>query len=246
MTFLVIPAIDLKDGECVRLRQGRILAMGASEFRDQSPLPAVPTELQTVLRELQDNRPAAGQWQGQTFLNQTFTLANLQKQLTTQSAQIVHLATHAVFRSGKPANSYLQLWDQKLALDQLRQVQWGAAPLELLVLSACRTAIGDDQAELGFAGVALNAQVKTVVASLWNVSDEGTLALMSEFYRQLGSAPTKAEALRQAQLRMMRGEIRIEGKQLILSRGTVSLPAELRDRATNDLSAPYYWAGSPW
>lgn len=73
---------------------------------------------------------------------------------------------------------------------------------------------------------------------------------MSEFYRQLGTTSTKAEALRQAQLKMLNGEVRLEGEVLHLSRGDVDLPAELNDEAI-DLSAPYYWAaftmvGSPW
>jgi Uncharacterized protein conserved in bacteria len=58
-----------------------------------------------------------------------------------------------------------------------------------MVLSACRTALGDEQTELGFAGFAFQAGVKSVLASLWYVSDEGTLALMSEFYQQLKNSP---------------------------------------------------------
>ncbi|QZZ18911.1 CHAT domain-containing protein [Leptothermofonsia sichuanensis E412] len=245
-----IPAFNLIQTDYVRLQPGQILAMGASEFRDHNPLPAVPTELSNILWELQSARPARYQWKGQSFLNQSFTFANLQQMVQTHTPTVVHLATHAVFRPGKPSNSYIQLWDTRLGLDNIRQIDWGS-PLELLVLSACRTAIGDDQAELGFAGVALKSNVKSVLASLWNVSDEGTLALMSEFYRQLGTTPTKAEALRQAQLRMLRGEIRIEGKQLVLSRGPVSLPTELGNETVSNFSAPYYWAAftlisSPW
>lgn len=74
---------------------------------------------------------------------------------------------------------------------------------------------------------------------------------MSEFYNQLGQTSTKAEALRQAQLRMLRGEVQVEGNQLLLSRGPVPLPTELSQEAITDLSAPYYWASftlvsSPW
>lgn len=68
-----------------------------------------------------------------------------------------------------------------------------------MVLSACRTAIGDKQAELGFGGLAVQSGVKSAVACLWYVSDAGTLALISEFYPQLKTAPIKAEALRPAQ-----------------------------------------------
>ncbi|WP_253188085.1 CHAT domain-containing protein [Leptolyngbya sp. 'hensonii'] len=246
-----IPAFNLIQTDYVNLQQGQILAMGASKFQDQSPLPAVPLELSNILRELQTARPNEYRWKGRSFLNQSFTLANLQRLVKAQRPNIVHLATHAMFKPGKPDNSYIQLWDSKLGLDKIRQVNWGSPSLELLVLSACRTAIGDDEAELGFAGIALKSKVKTVLASLWNVSDEGTLALMSEFYRQLGTTSTKAEALRQAQLRMLRGEIRIEGKQLVLSRGPIQLPPELGNKSADDLSAPFYWAGftlisSPW
>jgi CHAT domain-containing protein len=246
-----IPAFNLIQTDYASLKQGQILAMGESKFQEQPPLPAVPTELSTILRELQSANSLKQQWKGQSFLNQNFTLANLQERVKTQHPNIVHLATHATFKPGKPDNSYIQLWDTKLGLNNIRTVEWGSPSLELLVLSACRTAIGDDQAELGFAGVALKSKVKTVLASLWNVSDEGTLALMSEFYRQLGTTSTKAAALRQAQLRMLRGEVRVEGKQLILSRGSVPLPPELSGKTSDDLSAPYYWAAftlisSPW
>lgn len=246
-----IPAFNLIQTDYVPLQQGQLLAMGASQFQEQPPLPAVPTELSNIVRELQATNSSKHQWKGQTFLNQNFTLPNLQRLIKTQPPTVVHLATHAVFKAGKPDNSYIQLWDSRLGLNNLRSVNWGRPPLELLVLSACRTAIGDDQAELGFAGIALKSGVKSVLASLWNVSDEGTLALMSEFYRQLGTTSTKAEALRQAQLRMLRGQVRIEGKKLILSRGALPLPPVLNEQPTQDLSAPYYWAGftlisSPW
>lgn len=247
-----IPAFNLIQTDYVDLHRGKILAMGASEFREQNPLPAVPTELSNVLWGLKSARPADAQWQGRSFLNQQFTLANLKLLIGAQSPNIVHLATHAVFRSGRPENSYIQFWDTRLSLTEMRGINWGTTqPLEILVLSACRTAIGDDEAELGFAGLALEAGVKSAVASIWNVSDEGTLALMSEFYQQLGTTSTKAEALRQAQLLMLRGDVRIEADQIHLSRGNVPLPAELSTTATPDLSSPYYWAAftlisSPW
>lgn len=246
-----IPAFNLIQTDYVALQQGSILAMGASEFQDQKPLPAVPLELSSVLWELQSNRESRSQWQGESHLNQEFTLSNLRGLVETESPTVVHLATHAVFRPGEPDNSYIQLWDTRLQLNKIREIDWGSLPVELLVLSACRTAIGDDEAELGFAGLALESGAKSVLASLWNVSDAGTLALMNEFYRQLGTTSTKAEALRQAQLRMLHGEVQVEGDQLLLSRGTISLPSELTNEATDDLSAPYYWAGftmisSPW
>ncbi|MFN4196285.1 MAG: CHAT domain-containing protein, partial [Thermosynechococcus sp.] len=117
-------------------------------------------------------------------------------------------------------------------------------------LSACRTAVGDLDAELGFAGLSVQLGVKSVVASLWYVSDEGTLALMTGFYNQLNTAPIKAEALRQAQLAMLRGDITVKGNELRTIRDRIPLPPEVAvgDRS---LSHPYFWAaftmvGSPW
>jgi len=140
-----------------------------------------------------------------------------------------------------------------LQLDQLRKLGWNNPPVELLVLSACRTAVGDEQAEFGFGGLAVAAGVKSAVASLWYVSDEGTLGLMSEFYQQLKTAPIKAEALRQAQIAMIKGEVRIEGGKLRSpgERGSVPLPPELAQGSDKELSHPAYWAaftmiGSPW
>jgi CHAT domain-containing protein len=246
-----IPAFNLIDTDYTPLRPGNILAMGASEFDRQDPLPAVPTELASILQQLRSTRPAGAAWQGRSVLNQGFTLPNLRLWLRVQSPTVVHLATHAVFEPGDPSNSYIQLWNEQLSLEDMRQVNWNSPQLELLVLSACRTAIGDDEAELGFAGLALQSGVKSALASLWNIDDAGTLALMNEFYGQLGQTTTKAEALRQAQLAMLRGEARFEGGQLRLSRGTVALPGEVETSAGGDLSSPYYWAGfslisSPW
>jgi CHAT domain-containing protein len=179
-------------------------------------------------------------------------MANLKSQRQERPFGLIHLATHATFRPGAPGNSYIELWDSKLRLDQLRQLGWGSnPPVELLVLSACKTALGDQEAELGFAGLAVEAGVKSAIASLWSVSDEGTLALMTELYQQLKAAPIKAEALRQAQIAMLKGQVSLQGNQLVTPNDTVSLPPELANMGIKNLSHPYFWAGftligSPW
>ncbi len=93
--------------------------------------------------------------------------------------------------------------------------------------------------------------VKSALASLWYISDEGTLGLMTEFYQQLRKVPIKAEALRQAQLAMIRGKVRIESGQLITPQQTLPLPPELHEIRNKNLSHPYYWSaftiiGNPW
>jgi CHAT domain-containing protein len=218
--------------------------MGASEFTQLNPLPAVPVELSTIAKTL---------WQGEALINQDFTRVNLLKERQKYPYEIIHLATHAEFNAGDKSNSFIQLWNEQLHLGELRTLGWNNPPVELLVLSACRTALGDETAELGFAGLAVAAGVKTALASLWYVSDEGTLGLMTEFYQHLSQVTIKAEALRQAQLAMLAGEVKITEGELRgsgLLRG-VALPATLAQIGDRNLSHPYYWAaftmiGSPW
>ncbi|EDX74573.1 haemagglutination activity domain protein [Coleofasciculus chthonoplastes PCC 7420] len=236
----IMPSLSLTDTRFQSVQDSKVLAMGAAQFSDQKPLPAVPVELEAITQKL---------WQGQFFLNEGFTLDNLKAQRKKQPFGIIHLATHADFRPGAISNSYIQLWNSKLRLDQLPELGWNNPPVELLVLSACRTALGDENAELGFAGLAVQAGVKSTLASLWYVSDEGTLALMTQFYDQLKTAPIKAEALRQVQIDMLKGKIKLENGQLITSAGTILLPSELPQ--SQDLTHPYYWAsftmvGNPW
>lgn len=249
-SLALIPAFKLTDINYADLRNSQVLAMGASIFSEtanKQPLPAVPLELSAIVR----------QWPGQSFVNEDFTIVNLQSQRLQQRYGIIHLATHAEFRPGTPNNSYIQFWDTQLTLDQMRDLKWKNPPLELLVLSACRTALGDREAELGFAGLALQSGAKSALASLWYVSDAGTLALMTEFYQQLKvSKPKdppiiKAEALRQAQIAAIKGKVTIENGQLRSSRGETPLPPSIPKLDSKNLSHPYYWAafstiGSPW
>ncbi|HEY9667755.1 MAG TPA: CHAT domain-containing protein, partial [Coleofasciculaceae cyanobacterium] len=238
----LMPSISLTDTRYKDIKSSQVLAMGAEKFTEQNDLPAVPVEISTIAGQL---------WQGKYLLNQAFTLANLKAQRQQQPFGIIHLATHGEFRSGDPSQSYIQLSDTKLRLNQLRQLGWNKPPVELLVLSACRTALGDEEAELGFAGLSVLAGVKSSLASLWYVSDQGTLGLMTEFYDQLKTTPIKAEALRQAQLAMLRGEVRLEGGQLRTSEVNIPLPPELARLGNRTLKHPYYWSaftmiGNPW
>ncbi|APB35306.1 filamentous hemagglutinin family outer membrane protein [Gloeomargarita lithophora Alchichica-D10] len=234
-----IPSINLVDMNYRKLQGSTVLAMGASEFKQQQPLPAVPIELQTIAQE----------WGGKVFMNQEFTIDNLVKERQRTQFQMLHLATHGEFRPSRLTDSYIEFWNDRLLLNQLRELPLRQPPVELMVLSACRTAVGDKNTELGFAGLAVGAGVKSVVASSWYVSDEGTLGLMSEFYQQLQNAPTKALALRQVQIGMIRGDVRLQNNQIVRpNRPAIKIDANIGNR---QLSHPYYWAaftmiGSPW
>ena len=247
----IIPAFNLIQTDYNQRQRGKILAGGASMFLQMTSLPAVPIEISSILSFLRTKQPDRSQWQGQSLLNRTFTLKNLKSQLQSQTFNIVHLATHAEFNPGQPFQSFIQFRDGRLRLDQMDTIAWSNPSLDLLVLSACKTALGDYTAELGFAGIALKAGVKTALGSLWYISDIGTLAVMSEFYQQLPQSPTKSEALRQAQLQMLRGQIRLQSGALRLSNDSIPLPANIDTVAESDFSHPFYWSGftmisSPW
>ncbi|MEL7226975.1 MAG: CHAT domain-containing protein [Cyanobacteria bacterium J06576_12] len=217
--------------------------MGVSDFEQLSPLPAVPVEIE-LINDL---------WPGSAFLNEGFTRQTLIEERQQSPYRLIHLATHAEFKPGSPDNSYIQLWDEQLKLSELHRLGWQYPAVDLLVLSACSTAVGSPEAEMGFAGLAIAAGVRSAMASLWSVSDVGTLALMSEFYEQLQAQPTKSEALQVAQLAMINGDVHTVDGQLIgnAARSGVAIPSQLGTLGRTNFSHPYYWSGftmigSPW
>jgi len=239
----LMPSLSLTDMTYVNINNAEVLAMGASEFSGgEDPLPATEVETDLIANSL---------WNGEDFMNEDFTLDNLLRQRRDTPFGIVHLATHANFFLDRPDEAYIQLWDTQLRLSQIRELSWHNPAVELVVLSACRTALGDRNTELGFAGFSTLAGVKSTLASLWSVDDVGTLGLMVEFYQRMQEAPIKAEALRQAQLAMLNGEVYIENQQFVWSGGSIPLPDDLGLPATANLSHPYFWSGftmigSPW
>ncbi|MEM8806055.1 MAG: CHAT domain-containing protein [Cyanobacteria bacterium P01_G01_bin.38] len=240
----LMPSLSLTDLTYQDIRNVEALLTGTAAFADQADLPGVPVELEAIFSK----------WQGPPPLqDHDFTLDKLINARQENPYGIVHLATHGEFATGALEQSYIQLYDQKLRLHQLRELGLHQPSLELLTLSACQTALGNRSAELGFAGFAVLAGAKTSVASLWSVSDEASTGLMIEFYRQLqGDEPTiKADALRRAQLSMIRGDIYAEDDQLVGLTQSRPLPPELATEERQDFSHPYYWAafslvGSPW
>jgi CHAT domain-containing protein/Flp pilus assembly protein TadD len=120
-----------------------------------------------------------------SLTNQIFTTKNINNQLK-KNYKIVYFATHGKFEPNSNL-SFLLTYDQKLKLNELEQLIRlnNDQPIELLILSACETAIGDTQAALGLAGVAIKAGARSAIASLWQVSETSTSKLMTAFYRQI-------------------------------------------------------------
>ncbi|MEM9266649.1 MAG: CHAT domain-containing protein [Cyanobacteria bacterium P01_F01_bin.13] len=179
------------------------LAFGLSETRSEfsphqgfAPLHNVETELTSIQAKVSS----------QNLLNQQFTSHNLQKLMDEASSPVLHLATHGQF-SSNPGETFLLAWDRRLSLDDLGQLlsrRTDQRAIELLVLSACKTAAGDSRATLGLAGVAIQSGARSTIASLWNVNDVATSELMGQLYQALSeSTLSRAQALRQAQLALL-------------------------------------------
>ena len=188
----------------------KVLAAGVTKDFPQyrfPPIPKVEDELQTIKSIFGES---------EILLNQEFTETSLQQKLQESDFPVVHLATHGQFGStsdqtfilsgaetGNPLINVNQ-FDSLLRAGSLRRSQ----PIELLVLSACNTAQGDNQAILGLAGVAVRAGARSTIATLWGANDEATANLMGKFYQNLAAdvQVSKAQALRQAQLELLAEE----------------------------------------
>lgn len=240
-SLAIMPSLNLTDLRYRNIKEASVLAMGATTFQDNNPLPAVGLELSEVTKGRGNSY----------FLNDQFTTANLRQQHQQQGRQILHLATHGAFQGGNLNNSYIQLWDRRLTLGELPELGLSSPVVDLLVLSACQTALGNREAELGFAGLALQAGARSSMASLWEVSDEATLGLMTDFYDQLTTAPIKAEAVRRTQLAMLSSSVRLESGNLISDTRSIPLTKELAALGDRNFRHPYFWSaftlvGNPW
>lgn len=198
----------------------KVLAAGVTSDYPAYRFPAIPKvedELKTI-KQIFD--------QSEILLNQEFTEASLEQKLQESDFPVVHLATHGQFGStadqtfilsGAESDPLINVnqFDNLLKVGNLRRSQ----PIELLVLSACNTAKGDNQAILGLAGVAVRAGARSTIATLWGANDEATANLMGKFYTNLANDAqiSKARALRKAQL-------------------------ELLAEADSQYRHPYYWA----
>ncbi|HYD45937.1 MAG TPA: CHAT domain-containing protein [Phenylobacterium sp.] len=135
-----------------------------------------------------------------------FHRADLEDALSGRRVDVLHLATHAAF-NGRSDRSFIVANGEAISLSALRGLisenRSAADELDLLVLSACETAVGDDQASMGLAGAAVQAGARSALASLWQVDDAGTVVLMKAFYENYRGGQSKAEALRNAQLALI-------------------------------------------
>ncbi|GBO55830.1 hypothetical protein APA_3980 [Pseudanabaena sp. lw0831] len=195
------PSLQLIDPKPIAKQKVSALIGGLTEARQGfSALPNVKGELQEINKQV----PLSS-----IFINANFTKQNLAKTLISLPFPIIHLATHGNF-SSEAENTYLLTYDGKLTIENLYQLlrsndRSNREPVELLILSACQTAVGDKRAALGLAGMAVRAGARSTIASLWSVDDEATSKFMIALYQSLSSANvTRAASLRTAQQALLK------------------------------------------
>jgi CHAT domain-containing protein len=192
------PGLYLTDPRPLDREKIRFLAGGLTTSVQGFPsLPYVAEEMDSV-RTL---------YQADQLLNEQFRTPLLEQELRESRYGILHIATHGKF-STDANDSFLLTFDGKLTMSKLDSLiglfRFRQDPLELLTLSACQTAVGDDRAALGLAGVAIKAGARSALATLWFINDEASAALIGEFYRQLHDpGVSKALALQRAQQKLL-------------------------------------------
>ncbi len=171
---------------------------GLQALRDSLALPGVRDEIHSVSNVLR----------GQSLLDSEFTVGKFQDAVKSGDYRILHIASHGIF-GGNAETSFIMAYDDVLNIHGLQALlkseKFQKAPIELLSLSACQTAEGNDRAPLGISGAAIKARAKSVLGTLWPVEDNAAKLLMQYLYAELTQKQqSKAEALRQAQLRLLR------------------------------------------
>ena len=244
--FALTPSLALTPLAPSQSDSGAQLALGASEFETLAPLPLVPQELEQLGASTGADR----------YLNEEFSPQVLLNGAADQRYDRVHVATHADFRPGGPAQSVLHTGTGPMSMEQLAQLRSKRleTPLDLIVLSACRTLLGDPDSELGFAGLALQAGARSAVGTLWYVDDVVTSAFFVQFYRLLDQGLPKAEALQRTRQLFASGAIQLQGDVVIGADQApllTSLTPAQRRRIAGGVQNPYFWSGiqligSPW
>jgi CHAT domain-containing protein len=196
----LVPSLQLIDPGKLERERIKVLAAGVSQQLEVGgkifpPLVNVPKELERIEKAF----PAS-----QKLLNEQFTSATIQSQLQV-NFPVVHLATHGLFSSDPQKNFIITGDGNKIGISELSTLLRAGETrdLELLVLSACETATGDERAVLGLAGMAVRSGARSTLATLWPVEDSSAAQLMGQFYQQLKEGNPKLDALRSAQLKLI-------------------------------------------
>lgn len=200
-----VPALSLTAPSNLTPKNAKALVLGLTQSATVDgqafeALPFVDQEAIAIQSEVPDS---------EVLLNDAFTSQRLSEELSEHTYSVLHIATHARF-GANPEDAFLITGQgEKLTfgeMDRLIRSSTGIEnkPIELLALTACETAIGDDRAALGVGGVAVRAGAKSAIASLWSIGDESTAKLSTAFYQGLVDENlSKAKALQQAQITLI-------------------------------------------
>lgn len=227
----------------------RVLGLGVSDARTNfSALPGVKTELETIVRE--PNRQS-GILNGSVRLNENFKKQTFFNVVGAGAFPVVHISSHYNFDPVAPENSFLLAGDGNLTFTEIKTQQNLFKKVDLLTLSACDTGVsGNGKEAEGFAYLAQSLGAKSVIASLWKVSDAGTPELMIRFYKLRAENPqmSKGEAFRKAQLSLLGAETKNANASgarrsdvVDLSGAKIELPLFEKD-AKHPFAHPHYWS----
>jgi len=200
-SIAIAPSLKLVELKAREETPQELLLAGLSQPRQEFPsLPGVRKEIE----QIQDL------FVSQVLFDEGFTELNFNRAVNRNPFKLVHLATHGQF-SSNAEETFVLTWDERINIDELSRLLRGdskqLSPVNLLVLSACETATGDQNSTLGLAGIAVRGGAQSTIASLWAVSDRATVDLMTNLYQELSKGDaTKAEALRRAQKAMLKTE----------------------------------------
>ena len=244
--FAITPSLALTNLSASESGDKPLLVAGASTFDGLAPLPLVPQEVRDI----------GGKTTASVFLNRDFTPEVLLEKATDPRYSRIHIATHAEFLPGGPSASYLYSGVGPIPLSAFNRLrlQRKGVPLDLITFSACRTALGDPNSELGFAGLAVQAGARSAAGTLWYVDDVASSAYFEQMYRYLDQGVPKAEALQLTRQAFLRRFVHLEGDRLLGPNGALllqNLTKEQQRRVQDGLQHPYFWAGfelvgSPW
>ncbi len=193
------PGLRLTSPQPLDFQDLRTLALGLTEAatingEEFKPLEYVANEVEQVTQLFPGSKK---------LLNEQFTRQSIEQELKQTVYPIIHIATHGQFGT-IPEDSFLVTGNNEVITiteleSDIRRLSGGSETVELLALTACQTGIGDDRATLGMAGITVQAGVRSALASLWYVNDAFTQELVTQFYDNLRSPMSKAEALQEAQ-----------------------------------------------
>lgn len=211
-----VPSLSLIDNKKFDKSNLQVLALGLAEQRtidgkEFKQLKNVEPEIKSIINKT-------------ILLNKNFNRKNLKKELSKQIYSVIHMATHG--KAGiESKNTFILTGErepgkEKLTITELdgiiRSQTKKQNRIDLLAITACESAVGDDRSSLGLAGIAIQAGARSTLASLWLIDDAATAELTKVFYESLSkSGLTKAQALQEAQNKL---------------------------RETEEKRHPYYWA----